>query len=84
MSRAADSIRKGLEQAGAYAKGDISPRAYRVHVPAHVDVKAIRTKLGIGRTSCESPRLTTVASSRAMLGAWQSIATMDPEVSSAS
>ena len=47
MSRAADSIRKGLEQAVAYAKGDISPRAYRVHVPAHVDAKAIRTKLGM-------------------------------------
>jgi putative transcriptional regulator len=47
MSKAADSIRKGLEQAVAYAKGDTSPRAYRVHVPAHVDAKAIRTKLGM-------------------------------------
>ena len=47
MSKAAGSIRKGLEQAVAYAKDDTSSRAYRVHVPAHVDAKAIRTKLGM-------------------------------------
>jgi putative transcriptional regulator len=47
MSEAADSIRKGLEQAVAYAKSNTSSRAYRVHVPAHVDAKAIRTKLGM-------------------------------------
>lgn len=47
MSRPGDSIRKGLEQAVAYAKGRASKKGYRVHVPAHVDVKAIRTKLGM-------------------------------------
>jgi len=47
MSKAADSVRKGLEQAVAYAKGNTQPRAYRVHVPAHVDAKAIRTNLGM-------------------------------------
>lgn len=47
MSKAAGSIRKGLEEAVAYAKGRASKRAYRVHVPEHVDVKAIRTKLGM-------------------------------------
>jgi len=47
MSKAADSIRTGLEQAVAYAKGSASRHAYRVHVPAHVNVKAIRTKLGL-------------------------------------
>jgi putative transcriptional regulator len=46
MNKAARSIRKGLEQAIRYAKGDAT-RAYRVHVPAHVNVKAIRTKLGM-------------------------------------
>ncbi len=45
MSRAADSIRRGLEQAVRYAKGEASKNAYRVHVPEHVDVKAIRTRL---------------------------------------
>jgi len=47
MSKATASIRKGLQQAIQYAKGDAAKRAYRVHVPAHVDVKAIRTKLGM-------------------------------------
>ena len=46
MSKAAVSIRKGLEQATRYAKGDAA-KAFRVHVPAHVNVKAIRTKLGM-------------------------------------
>jgi putative transcriptional regulator len=45
MSRAAHSIRKGLEEAVAYAKDRASKKDYRVHVPDHVDVKAIRTKL---------------------------------------
>ena len=45
MSRAAESIRKGLEQAIRYAKGKGRKNAYRVHVPEHVNVKAIRTKL---------------------------------------
>jgi putative transcriptional regulator len=47
MSKGAVSIRKGLEQAIRYAKGDAAKAAYRVHVPAHVNVKAIRTKLGM-------------------------------------
>jgi putative transcriptional regulator len=45
MSRAANSIRKGLEEAVEYAKGRTSRKDYRVHVSEHVDVKAIRTKL---------------------------------------
>lgn len=47
MSKAAKSIREGLEQAIRYAKGDVAKSAYRVHVPAHVDVRAIRVKLGM-------------------------------------
>jgi putative transcriptional regulator len=47
MSRAAVSIRKGLEQAVRYAKGRAPRKAYPVHVPAHVDVKAIRRKLSM-------------------------------------
>jgi putative transcriptional regulator len=47
MSRAADSIRKGLEEAVRYAKRRASRNTYRVHVPRHVDVKAIRRKLGM-------------------------------------
>jgi putative transcriptional regulator len=47
MSSAANSIRKGLEEAVAYAKSRAPKKNYRVHVPAHVDVKAIRIKLGM-------------------------------------
>jgi putative transcriptional regulator len=46
MSKAGDRIRTGLEQAVEYANRS-ARRGYRVHVPAHVDVKAIRTKLGM-------------------------------------
>ena len=46
MSKAvAHSIRRGLEEALAYAKGDGDVRKYNVHVPHDVDVRAIRTKL---------------------------------------
>jgi putative transcriptional regulator len=47
MSKAGVRIRRGLEQAISYAKGGASTKAYRVHVPPHVDVKAIRRKLGL-------------------------------------
>jgi putative transcriptional regulator len=47
MTRAGDSIRKGLDEAVTYAKGRALKKGYRVHVPAHVDVKAIRSKLGM-------------------------------------
>ena len=47
MSKVADSIRRGLEEAVAYARGEAKEDAYRVHVPATIDVRAIRTKLGM-------------------------------------
>ena len=45
--RVADSIRRGLEEAVAYARGEADIGRYRVHVPQAIDVKAIRTKLGM-------------------------------------
>lgn len=45
MSTVADSIRRGLQDAVAYAEGKADANAYRVHVPEQIDVKAIRTKL---------------------------------------
>src|SRR6266508_478999 len=51
MSKAADRIRKGLREAIGYAGGRASRRLYRVHVPEHVDVKAIRSKLGMTQES---------------------------------
>ncbi len=47
MTKVANSVRRGLEQALAYAKGEADLRRYRVHVPPDVDVKKIRTKLGM-------------------------------------
>jgi putative transcriptional regulator len=45
MSKVADSIRRGLQEALVYAEGKACERAYRVHVPERIDVKAIRTRL---------------------------------------
>ena len=48
MSRTvAKSILRGLEEAVAYAAGDVDESKYRVHVPRRIDVRAIRTKLGM-------------------------------------
>jgi putative transcriptional regulator len=48
MSRTlAKSILRGLEEAVAYAAGDADESGYRVHVPRQMDVRAIRTKLGM-------------------------------------
>ena len=47
MSKVADSIRRGLREAVAYAEGKVDESAYRVHVPVKIDVKAIRASLGM-------------------------------------
>lgn len=44
-SKVADSIRRGLEEALAYAEGMADASRYGVHVPEDIDVKAIRIKL---------------------------------------
>ena len=41
----ADSIRRGLAEAVAYAEGTGDESHYRVHIPAKLDVKAIRSRL---------------------------------------
>jgi putative transcriptional regulator len=43
----ADSIRRGLEETVAYARGEVDESGYQVHVPTRVDVRAIRSKLGM-------------------------------------
>ena len=47
MSKVADSIRRGLEEAVVFAEGKADANVYRVHVPADIDVKAIRTRLSM-------------------------------------
>ena len=49
MSKVADSVRRGLREAVAYAEGKADASGYRVHVPAKIDVKAIRTSLDMSR-----------------------------------
>jgi len=44
-SKVADSIRRGLEEALAYAEGTADASRYGVHIPEDIDVKAIRAKL---------------------------------------
>ncbi len=46
-SEVAESIRRGLEEAVAYVDGSADTSRYGVHVPAEIDVKAIRGKLGM-------------------------------------
>jgi putative transcriptional regulator len=43
--KVADSIRRGLEEALAYAEGTADVSRYGVHIPEDIDVKAIRAKL---------------------------------------
>jgi putative transcriptional regulator len=47
MRKVARSIRRGLEEAIAYARGEAEKSDYKVHVPIRIDVRAIRTKLGM-------------------------------------
>ena len=45
--KVAESIRRGLEEALAYTEGTADTRRYGIHVPADIDVKAIRTRLNM-------------------------------------
>jgi putative transcriptional regulator len=45
MSKVADSIKRGLKEAIAYADGKANKKSFRVHVPEKIDVKAIRAGL---------------------------------------
>ena len=47
MNKTARSISRGMRQAIAYAEGKAAVGRYRVHVPRDLDVKALRTKLGL-------------------------------------
>jgi putative transcriptional regulator len=49
MSKAGSRILQGAREALAYAKGEADTEDFRVHVPAVVDVRAIREKLGLSQ-----------------------------------
>jgi putative transcriptional regulator len=44
-STVAESIRRGLVEAVAYAEGEADIGRYGVHIPEEIDVRAIRAKL---------------------------------------
>lgn len=49
MSKAGSRILQGAREALAFAQGAADPTEYNVHIPPHVDVKAIRNKLGLSQ-----------------------------------
>jgi putative transcriptional regulator len=46
-----DKIKDGLGEAKAYLDGSGDKRNYGVHVPSRIDVKKIRTRLGLSQES---------------------------------
>jgi putative transcriptional regulator len=49
MTSVADSIKRGPQEAIAYADGTADRNSFGVHIPAEVDVKAIRAGLGMSQ-----------------------------------
>ena len=49
MTRAGERIIEAAREALAIARGEADPSTYRVHVPETVDVRAIRSKLGLSQ-----------------------------------
>ena len=47
--RAFDKIKAGLDSAKAYLDGTADKRNYRVHVPEKIDVRKIRTRMGLSQ-----------------------------------
>ncbi len=47
--RAFDKIKAGLDGAKAYLDGTADTRKYRVYVPESIDVRKIRTRLGLSQ-----------------------------------
>jgi putative transcriptional regulator len=47
MTRLGERLIKSARQALAIAKGQADPSTYRVHVPAEIDVRVVRKRLGM-------------------------------------
>jgi putative transcriptional regulator len=47
--RAFDKIKAGLDDARAFLEGKADGKRYRVHVPATVNVRKIRSRLGLSQ-----------------------------------
>ncbi len=51
MSKAGSRILQGAREALAFAKGEANPDDYRIHIPATIDVSAIRAKTGLSQAA---------------------------------
>ena len=52
MTKAAfDKIKAGLDEAKAYLDGSADKKEFHIHVPARVNVRKIRTRLGLSQES---------------------------------
>ena len=52
MTKAAfDKIKAGLDEAKAYLDGSADKKEFSIHVPARVNVRKIRTRLGLSQES---------------------------------
>ncbi|MHC1551276.1 helix-turn-helix domain-containing protein [Phyllobacterium sp. K27] len=51
MSKAGSRILQGAHEALAIAKGEANADDYRIHIPATIDVHAIRTKTGLSQAA---------------------------------
>jgi putative transcriptional regulator len=49
MNKRKNRILEGAQQALAIAKGELDPSTYVIHVPAEIDVKALRRKLKLSQ-----------------------------------
>ena len=47
MSKAGEKLIRAAKQARSIARGEADPESYEVHVPEQVDVRAIRSALGM-------------------------------------
>lgn len=50
MSKLGKRLNQAAKEARAIARGKADPSTYRVHVPADIDVKAIRASLRLSQT----------------------------------
>jgi putative transcriptional regulator len=51
MSKLGKRLIKASKSAQAIARGEADPKTYKVHVPANIDVRAIRTKLKMSQNA---------------------------------
>ena len=51
MSKFGKRLIKAAKEARAIARGEAKPDSYRVHIPADIDVRGIRSQLGLSQAA---------------------------------